>query len=360
MSDSNSPAEPQPDHVAEGTADPSAAGMADAPDPTSAGEPVAEGADVSSAAASQDGSLGSQSQPLPEEASNQDTPGLDTPVHGAPIAPPPPVAPGFGEPSGFGEGAVFAGIAGQVPGAPVSGVETPGGQVPGAQAPLVQVPGGQVPGAQVPLGQVPGGQIPGAQVPGGQWGARPGVGVNLSDSPSASVGARVGARLINELIIGCILFFPLLAVSPFLTLLFIEPDIPGSGSHVDPNFVIIYILVWVLFILPIYLFNEVLFVKLFGANIGKIIFGLRMIDTKTGEYPSLGKGLIRFFILYAPMLLSTITLILFQGLAAFIAYGIGLLWWVVLLVSIATSSPHFQGLHDRMSGFKVVKKLPAF
>ncbi|MCX5204716.1 RDD family protein [Streptomyces sp. NBC_00237] len=86
------------------------------------------------------------------------------------------------------------------------------------------------------------------------------------------------------------------------------------------------------------LLYEWLMVSIFGATLGKMVLGVKVIKESTGQAPGLGAGFIRYII---PMVGS-----LFCGLGTLLVY----------LSPFFDNSGKLQGWHDRAGGTIVIKK----
>lgn len=149
------------------------------------------------------------------------------------------------------------------------------------------------------------------------WQPQPVSGQDLSSHPPASPAARVGARLLNE-----VLVIPVL--------------------------------------IPFQLINEGIVVRLLGGNLGKLMMGLRVIDPDTGHFVSIGKALLRYLILNGPWIVAVGISLLVPAYMELINNVVSFGWWLVLLLSFALAPPLFQGFQDRWSNSRVVKKVKQF
>ncbi|MFD3518566.1 RDD family protein [Streptomyces sp. NPDC058657] len=86
------------------------------------------------------------------------------------------------------------------------------------------------------------------------------------------------------------------------------------------------------------LLYEWLMVSIWGATLGKMVLGVKVVKESTGQTPGLGAGFIRFII---PMVGS-----LFCGLGTLLVY----------LSPFFDNSGKLQGWHDRAGGTVVIKK----
>lgn len=86
-----------------------------------------------------------------------------------------------------------------------------------------------------------------------------------------------------------------------------------------------------------------------GVTPGKFLTGLRV---RSGDSnPGLSRAIIRTFVIVVPFLPMYA-----RGTVGDIAFIVGMIWMLVLMVSIATDPEH-RGLHDRIAGTTVVPKV---
>lgn len=245
---------------------------------------------------------------------------------------------------------------------------------PPAQSPDPMAAGGMPP-AQAPMGATPttpppGSPTPGAQMPpvnqppvNPQWDAlqpKPVSGQDLSSHPPASPAARVGARLLNEVLTILVLFFPFLFAAPFIGYMTEELQAVNGVSGVEDSASIMAVVLIFLVLIPFQLINEIVFVRLFGGNLGKLMMGLRVIDPDTGHFVSIGKALLRYLILHGPWIVAVGISLLVPAYMELINNVVSFGWWLVLLLSFALAPPLFQGFQDRWSNSRVVKKVKQF
>ncbi|MCB1255490.1 MAG: RDD family protein [Microthrixaceae bacterium] len=96
------------------------------------------------------------------------------------------------------------------------------------------------------------------------------------------------------------------------------------------------------------LFGETALTAELGVTPGKFLLGLR---TRSGtSKPGWSRSIIRTFVMVGPFLFM-----FFSGPIGDIAFVVGSIWIVVLLVSIA-SDPDKRGFHDHLAGTSVVSK----
>jgi uncharacterized RDD family membrane protein YckC len=158
----------------------------------------------------------------------------------------------------------------------------------------------------------------------------------------ASMGRRLGARVIDGVAIGIILSI-IMAVG--------LAGAVGIAKNCDPNSVdytqcmndastgiMSVMFTWIAVIAAFSLLYEWLMVSFLGATLGKMALGLRVVKESTGQSPGLGSGFIRYII---PMV------------GAFLCY-IGAI--LVFLSPFFDSSGKLQGWHDRAAGTLVIKK----
>lgn len=225
---------------------------------------------------------------------------------------------------------------------------------PSVGAPTNRPPTSPLPEIQPPVITPTTDQVPTAHPQWDAWQPKP---ISSNDRPVASPGARIRARLLNEVIAMLIMVFPMMIMAPLLGILMVETP----GAEVPPQFFHQFIIVGVgiglLVLMPIQIINEVVLVKAFGGNIGKLMMGLRIVDIDTGVFMSFKRAFLRYLIIYGPLDVLLILVAFVTSSSAFILNGVGVLWWVVLMMSIAPAPPTFQGFQDRWSGSRVVKKM---
>lgn len=216
----------------------------------------------------------------------------------------------------------------------------------------------QAPAAQAPTAA---GYDPAAAA--GQWASQGFGSANLGNQPVVGVGGRIGARILDSIIVFAIGFIPLMLVFGVMSAIMIGGQDPQviqnnpelAAQAIGPASTISTLLVMV----PIYLINDVVLVKTKGWNLGKVILGQRLVDASSGAFLTWGQAFKRFLVYYSPALVvSIIGIFLSQAVSTLLSLASGF-WYIALLVSIAMGGPLFQGWHDKVAGSKVVKK-PAF
>ncbi|MCT9089390.1 RDD family protein [Streptomyces sp. ASQP_92] len=158
----------------------------------------------------------------------------------------------------------------------------------------------------------------------------------------ASMGRRLGARLIDGAAIGLILGI-LMAVGMAGAVGLVKDCDPNSVDYTscmnDASAGFISVMfTWLAVIGAFTLLYEWLMVSLVGATLGKMALGLRVVKENTGQNPGLGAGFIRYII---PIV------------GAFLCY-IGAI--LVYLSPFFDNSGKLQGWHDRAAGTLVIKK----
>ncbi|MFG3284982.1 RDD family protein [Streptomyces sp. NPDC048111] len=158
----------------------------------------------------------------------------------------------------------------------------------------------------------------------------------------ASMGRRLGARLIDGVAIGVILGI-IMAVGLAGAVGIAKDCDPNSADYSscmnDASAGIVSVMfTWLAVIGAFTLLYEWLMVSLVGATLGKLALGLRVVKENTGQNPGLGAGFIRYII---PIV------------GAFLCY-IGAI--LVYLSPFFDNSGKLQGWHDRAAGTLVIKK----
>lgn len=245
------------------------------------------------------------------------------------------------------------------------GNETPQGG-PGMPPPGSPDPHGGVTPPPAPAGMPTGAPTAAGYNPAAaasQWSPQGYGSGNLGDQPPVGVGGRLGARLIDMIIIIAIGFLPVvLAMSVAVALVFnvadpsvIQNDPEAASKALAPALTLASLMVFV----PIYIINDVVMVKLKGWNLGKLVLQQRVVDATSGEFLTWGQAFKRFLLYYGPtILISIISIFVSELVSSLLSLASGF-WYIALLVSIAMGGALFQGWHDKFAGSKVVKK-PAF
>ncbi|MFJ9039151.1 RDD family protein [Streptomyces sp. NPDC102406] len=206
----------------------------------------------------------------------------------------------------------------------------------GQQAPQGVPPQGygypQQPGQPQPYGAYP--QHP-------QQSGMPGGGLPSGAPPLASMGRRLGARLIDGVLFG-ILYFVFLAPK-FLDFLDAVRACDAGSSTYDScvndatsDFQSSTLPVALLFMVLVLLY-EVLMIAFVGATLGKLAVGIRVLKAETGAKPGIGGGFLRWVI---------------PTVGSF-ACGIGAL--LVYLSPFWDKSGRKQGWHDKVASVVVVQ-----
>lgn len=238
----------------------------------------------------------------------------------------------------------------------------PGVPPPGSPDPQGGFTPPHAPGAGQPTGApTAAGYNPAAAA--GQWAPQGYGSSSLGDQPALGLGPRIGARLIDLIIMIVIGFLPLMIAIGIATAVVLDGADPvalqadpvKAQEALGPAYAMANLMV----MLPLYLINEFVLVKLKGWNLGKLVLGQRVVDAGTGEFLSWGKAFTRFLMYYGPSLVVTfIGLFVSQNMSLLLSLLSGF-WFIGLMVSIAMGGALFQGWHDKAAGSKVVKK-PAF
>ncbi|WP_336250216.1 RDD family protein [Stomatohabitans albus] len=169
---------------------------------------------------------------------------------------------------------------------------------------------------------------------------------------------RVLARVIDAVLLSFLIGLPI-ALVKFLLLGFLTHNSAANSAEVATvllNDKIVSTVSYVMFYIAVFL-NDVVFVAFKGANIGKLLIGLRVINAETGDKPTFGQAAVRTLVYFSvPMVFSFISIwvstAIFQSLAI-----LSYIWAPILLITIAISPPTFQGWHDKAARTTVIKKL---
>ncbi|MFJ6695961.1 RDD family protein [Streptomyces sp. NPDC091272] len=162
----------------------------------------------------------------------------------------------------------------------------------------------------------------------------------------ATMGRRLGARLLDGVAIGIVYgIFTAIGVAGMFGA---SKSVDECGTYMDPGYescindasagivATLFAAMAVLFLIT--LLYEWLMVSIWGATLGKMVLGVKVVKENTGQAPGLGAGFIRWII---PMV------------GAFLCY-IGAI--LVYLSPFFDNSGKLQGWHDRAGGTIVIKK----
>jgi len=208
----------------------------------------------------------------------------------------------------------------------------PGGAVPAGQ----QYPGGQYPGVQYPGPQYPGQQYPGPQYSGPQYPGVPYPPAPYSGPgpvPMASMGQRLGARLLDALLL---VVAAAIVIGGFAGISLATFDLAPGQDPPDWFFIVIILLLYVALPLGAALY-EILLIARRGATIGKSVVGVRVVRIADGQLPGTGPALARWVIPF---------------LGSFLC-GIGQL--LVYLSPFFDDETRRQGWHDKVAKVIVVR-----
>jgi uncharacterized RDD family membrane protein YckC len=139
----------------------------------------------------------------------------------------------------------------------------------------------------------------------------------------ASIGQRIGARLLDGLIIGL----------PLTVLVFAASDISEDRETISTP-------LWVqLVAAAVSALYEVVLIRSWGQTIGKRVLGIKVVRSTDGALPDWTASVVRYVLPVVPVLIPV--------------PGVFLLSLVIYLVAIV--HPLRQGWHDRAAGTIVVK-----
>ncbi|GAA3492591.1 MULTISPECIES: RDD family protein [Streptomyces] len=162
----------------------------------------------------------------------------------------------------------------------------------------------------------------------------------------ATMGRRLGARALDAVAYG--ILYGIFTAVGIAGIFGASKSIESCGSYTDPGyqscvndisggFVAAFFAAIAVFAL-IALLYEWLMVSIWGATLGKMVLGVKVVKENTGQAPGLGAGFIRWIL---PMVGS-----LFCGLGTLLVY----------LSPFFDNSGKLQGWHDRAGGTIVIKK----
>ncbi len=139
----------------------------------------------------------------------------------------------------------------------------------------------------------------------------------------ASIGARIGARLLDGLIIGL----------PLTVLVFAASDISEDRKTISTP-------LWVQLVAAVIsALYEVVLIRTRGQTVGKRVLGIKVVRVTDGALPDWTAAVVRYVLPVVPVLIPV--------------PGVFLLSIVIYLVAIV--HPLRQGWHDRAAGTIVVK-----
>ncbi|MFI5826507.1 RDD family protein [Streptomyces sp. NPDC051578] len=154
--------------------------------------------------------------------------------------------------------------------------------------------------------------------------------------PLADFGKRLGARIIDLIIVAVPLF---LIQLPFGTRRYVVDT--GKGEDVTEVITKSYNgtgLLWTLISIIAYVGYDWWFTKRHGQTIGKRALGLRVAMLNDGSVPPSGAALSRGAVLWVPTLICCFCL-----------------WPLALIISMLIDKPYKQGLHDKVAKTVVVR-----
>ncbi|MEU6894266.1 RDD family protein [Streptomyces sp. NPDC046557] len=154
--------------------------------------------------------------------------------------------------------------------------------------------------------------------------------------PLADFGKRLGARIIDLIIVAVPLF---LIQLPFGNRRYVVDT--NKGEDVTEVITKSYNgtgLLWTLISIVAYVGYDWWFTKKNGQTVGKRLLGLRVAMLNDGSVPPSGPALSRGAVLWVPTLICCFCL-----------------WPLALIVSILVDKPYKQGLHDKVAKTVVVR-----
>lgn len=189
---------------------------------------------------------------------------------------------------------------------------------------------------QQPYGAPPPAQPYGAPPPAPPYGAAPGYGDPYGGYPGgagtpASMGKRLGARLLDIVIIGIpmTVLYVVLIVPAFMAAA--NGDAPGA--YPTGGMIMFYLILLIASI-----GYEAGMIATRGATLGKQLLGIKVVDEATGNIPGWGPAILRWLI---------------PTLGGFVC-GIGT--WVVYLSPFFDATRRNQGWHDKVAKTLVINR----
>jgi uncharacterized RDD family membrane protein YckC len=139
----------------------------------------------------------------------------------------------------------------------------------------------------------------------------------------ASIGQRIGARLLDGLIIGL----------PLTVLVFAASDVSEDRKTISTP-------LWVQLVAAVVsALYEIVLIRTWGQTVGKRVLGIKVVRITDGALPDWTASIVRYVLPVVPVLIPV--------------SGVFLLSIVIYLVAIV--HPLRQGWHDRAAGTIVVK-----
>ena len=179
---------------------------------------------------------------------------------------------------------------------------------------------------------------------------------SLDALPSVGPGLRLAARVIDAVLFGLLVYWPVLAFTEFSAAKLIESDAIAGG-----DFFFITVMIWLLNIVVslLIIFGmvalDIVSVLIMDGSPGKRILGLRIVDAYTGTNPRFGAIFKRFIIIFRPIIIIDFLFHLIPADLGYISNAPSALWAIGLFMTVVTTPPAFQGWHDRFAKTRVVK-----
>ncbi len=143
----------------------------------------------------------------------------------------------------------------------------------------------------------------------------------------ATIGQRIGARLLDGLIIGL----------PFTVLIFLVSDVSEDRNTIDTP---LWAPILATVVAALY---EVILVRKWGQTLGKRILNIKVVRVTDGNLPDWTASLVRYLLPVVPLLIPVPVVNIALSLTVYL---------------VAVTNPLRRGWHDRAAGTLVIKADP--
>ena len=173
---------------------------------------------------------------------------------------------------------------------------------------------------------------------------------------------RIGSRIMDAFAVLFVFVCPLLLLGLLAFSAVGSGEITTSLEAVSREGSISKVFGWgasVLFVLVAigsWFFLQIYLVSWKGGNLGKLITGQQIIDATTGNFLSIGQATKRFVIYDFFTIVAFIVGDHFSKSVHDTIQNMGIVWLVILLITIIIDKPDRRGLHDKLCNSRVVKK----
>jgi uncharacterized RDD family membrane protein YckC len=140
----------------------------------------------------------------------------------------------------------------------------------------------------------------------------------------ATIGSRIGARLLDGLIIGL----------PLTVLMFVVSDVSEDRKTIDTP-------LWApLLATLVAALYEVILIRKWGQTVGKRVLGIKVVRVTDGSLPDWTASVVRYLLPVVPLLIPVPVLNVALSLVVYL---------------VAVTHPLRRGWHDRAAGTLVIK-----